>query len=40
MYDGTVSFQYLKSVVAMQDSTLSEIGRFSEISRAYVIVMW
>ena len=26
LYDGTIPFQYLKTVVAMQDSTLPETG--------------
>ena len=26
IYDGTIPFQYLKAIVAMQDSTLTETG--------------
>ena len=36
IYDATILLQYLKRVLAMQDSTLSEAIRFFKISRTYV----
>ena len=36
VYDGTIPFQYLKTVVAMQDSTLSETANLFLVDESHL----